>query len=224
MTEVLVTNTSDVAIDQPSLSFSLPGTITDMWNGEFLATDEGYVVSAINGGAVLDPGETWRVSYKVRDDSYALPDNLNAEGELLGVPAMEDDGLIGTEGEDALQGTAASDTLYGGLGSDRLTGGAGGDRFVYLSTFESTPFDSDIVLDFNRGEGDLIDLSHIDADLASEEDQAFTWIGDAAFSGTAGELRSEGGLVQGDVNGDGVVDMQVDVLGVDSLRADDFML
>ncbi|MBW6392174.1 cellulose binding domain-containing protein [Billgrantia antri] len=224
MTEVLVTNTSDVTIDQPSLSFSLPGTITDMWNGEFLATDEGYVVSAINGGAVLDPGETWRVSYKVRDDSYALPDNLNAEGELLGVPTMEDDGLIGTEGEDTLQGTAASDSLYGGLGSDRLTGGAGGDHFVYLSTFESTAFDSDIIVDFDRSEGDLIDLSGIDADLATEGEQAFSWVGNAAFSGTAGELRSEGGQVQGDVNGDGVVDIQVDVLGVDSLRADDFML
>ncbi|NIC06701.1 cellulose binding domain-containing protein [Billgrantia bachuensis] len=224
MTEVLVTNTSDVIIEQPSVSFNLPGTITDIWNGEYTATDEGYVVNAINGGTVLEPGETWRVSYKVRDDSYALPENLNAEGELVGIPTVADDGLIGGESDDALVGTAASDTLYGGLGADSLTGGEGGDRFVYLSTFESTAFDSDIIVDFDRDEGDLVDLSGIDADLATEGGQAFAWVGNAAFSGTAGELRSEGGLIQGDVNGDGVVDLQISVLGVDSLRADDFVL
>ncbi|QOR38456.1 hypothetical protein HNO52_07990 [Billgrantia diversa] len=224
MSELLVTNTSDVVIEQPSVSFSLPGTITDMWNGEYTATDEGYIVNAINGGTALDPGETWRVSYKVRDDSDALPENLNAEGELVGVPTVEDDGHIGAESDDALLGTAASDTLYGGLGSDSLTGNEGGDRFVYLSTFESTAFDSDIILDFDRAEGDLVDLSGIDADLATEGEQAFAWVGNAAFSGTAGELRSEGGRVQGDVNGDGVVDLQIDVLGIDSVRAEDFML
>ncbi|QTP54587.1 hypothetical protein HNO51_07760 [Billgrantia sulfidoxydans] len=224
MSEVLVTNISDVVIEQPLVSFRLPGTITDMWNGEYTATEEGYVVNALNGGTVLDPGETWRVSYKVRDDSQALPENLNAEGELVGIPTVEDDGLIGGESDDVLLGTAASDTLYGGLGADSLTGGEGGDRFVYLSTYESTPFDSDIIVDFDRGEGDLIDLSGIDADLASEGEQAFAWVGNAAFSGTAGELRNEGGLVQGDVNGDGVVDLQINVLGVDGLRTEDFLL
>ncbi|WP_111412343.1 cellulose binding domain-containing protein [Billgrantia lactosivorans] len=224
MSEVLVTNTADVVIEMPSVSFSLPGSITDMWNGTYTATEEGYAVAATGGATTLDPGETWRISYKVRDDSQALPEGLAAEGKLAGTPTVELDGQIGTEGDDTLLGTAEADVLYGGLGGDSLTGGEGGDRFVYLSTYESTAFESDIIVDFERGEGDLIDLSGIDADLASDGAQAFAWVGSAAFSGTAGELRSEGGLLQGDVNGDGVVDLQIDVLGVDGLRAEDFLL
>ncbi|WP_104205070.1 cellulose binding domain-containing protein [Billgrantia saliphila] len=224
MTEVFVTNSSDVTINQPAVSFSLPGTITDLWNGSFTVSDSGYIVDAANSGTVLEPGETWRFSYKVQGSEHALPGDIAATGELASEPARDDTGLIGTEANEIIVGTTDAESLYGGLGSDSLTGGAGGDRFVYLSTLESTAFDSDIIVDFDRNEGDLIDLSHIDADLASEGDQAFAWVGNAAFSGTAGELRSEGDLVQGDVNGDGVVDLQISVLGIDTLRADDLML
>ncbi len=67
----------------------------------------------------------------------------------------------------------------------------------------------------------VINPRHI-SDLTIEGEQVFAGVGNAAFSGPAGELRSKGGLIQGD--GDGVVDLQVDVLGIDSLRTEDFML
>ncbi|WP_052383915.1 cellulose binding domain-containing protein [Litchfieldella xinjiangensis] len=224
VTEVFVTNTSDVAVNAPSVNFTLPGTITDLWNGAYVKGENGYTVDAANGGKVLDPGEVWRFSYKVQDGSHALPDNLVATGELDGVVESDDSGLLGSDDSDSLYGTEGSDTLYGGLGGDMLSGGDGADTFVLLSTFESTAFDSDIIVDFDQLGGDQIDLSAIDADLASDGDQAFAWVGNAAFTGTAGELRSEGSLVQGDINGDGVVDLQIDVVGVDTLRAEDFML
>ncbi|MGQ4877353.1 cellulose binding domain-containing protein [Billgrantia sp. LNSP4103-1] len=224
MTEVFVTNTSDVVINQPSVNFSLPDTIVELWNGSVTVSESGYTVDAANGGTVLEPGEVWRFSYKVQGSEQALPTDVIASGDLVGEPTRADRGLIGTDADEAIVGTAEADSLYGGLGSDSLTGGEGSDRFVYLSTFESTAFDSDIIVDFDRSEGDLIDLSHIDADLIGEGDQGFAWVSNAAFSGTAGELRSEGSLVQGDVNGDGVVDLQIAVLGVDSLRAEDFLL
>ena len=48
---------------------------------------------------------------------------------------------------------------------------------------------ADVVADFNRAEGDRIDLSAIDADVYAAGNQAFTFIGTAAFSGTPGEIR-----------------------------------
>jgi hypothetical protein len=68
---------------------------------------------------------------------------------------------------------------------------------------ESNSVERDGIQDFSAG--DLIDLSRIDANTLLDGDQAFEFIGNAAFSKTAGELRFEnisiGGpvwLVQGD--------------------------
>ncbi len=59
-------------------------------------------------------------------------------------------------------------------------------------------------------------------DLAGH--QAFDYIGDGAFSGTAGELRFDKGVVQADVDGDGVADMEIYVTGASTLAEDDFIL
>lgn len=224
LTEVFVTNTSDVAINAPTVNFTLPVDIVELWNGVFVKGENGYSVDATNSGVVLEPGEAWRFSYKVQDSSQVLPDNFEASGELMDTIDIDTSELIGTDASDDLAGTQADDAIYGGLSADTLAGGDGADTFAFLSTFESTAFDSDIIVDFDRLEGDLIDLSAIDADLANDGDQAFAWVGNAAFTGTAGELRSEGSLVQGDINGDGVVDLQIDVVGIDTLRAEDFLL
>jgi hypothetical protein len=59
-------------------------------------------------------------------------------------------------------------------------------------------------------------------------DNAFTFIGTGAFSDTAGELRyvanAEGVTIEGDTDGDGQADFSIDVLGVSSLKAADFLL
>jgi hypothetical protein len=59
--------------------------------------------------------------------------------------------------------------------------------------------------------GDIIDLSDIDANQNVAGNQAFTFVGDAAFSNVAGELRATANLVQGDVNGDGIADFQINL-------------
>ena len=81
--------------------------------------------------------------------------------------------------------------------------------------------------------GDLVDLSQIDANTATAENEAFSFIGNAAFSGTAGELRFEnislGGpvwMVQGDIDGNGISDIEI-VLVInppDPITASDFIL
>ncbi|MGK9165140.1 hypothetical protein KXR53_02525 [Inquilinus limosus] len=75
---------------------------------------------------------------------------------------------------------------------------------------------------------DTIDLSCIDADLTTAGNQAFVFLGTAAFSGTAGELRYEvvGNdlLLSADADGDQVADFAVKLPGLEGLVEDDFIL
>jgi Ca2+-binding RTX toxin-like protein len=95
------------------------------------------------------------------------------------------DQLDGGAGDDSLVGGAGADTLRGGLGTDRLAGDAGADVFQWLSVAESNPFAIDRILGFQPGQ-DRLDVSAIDADALAAGDQAFAFIGAAAFSGGAG--------------------------------------
>ena len=120
----------------------------------------------------------------------------------------------GNEDERLLVGGTGNDTLDGGLGEDTLTGGAGGDTFAFNALAESTVAAPDDVIDFSAAAGDKIDLSAIDANTLVAGNQAFTWIGnDNAFveAWGAGQVRFNGGFVEGDVNGDFVVDFRIQV-------------
>jgi hypothetical protein len=68
-------------------------------------------------------------------------------------------------------------------------------------------------MDFSRAEGDKIQLNLIDADTTKAGNQAFKFVGMAAFSGKAGELRYQkigsDSHIQADVNGDGKADFTV---------------
>ena len=110
------------------------------------------------------------------------------------------DTLYGMDGDDFIDGGAGHDDISGGTGRDMLEGEGGADTFVWGSTSETyflkdrdgVVYDGcnmDVIEDFNSAEGDLIDLSGIDADLYVSGNQAFTFIGNAAFSGTPGELN-----------------------------------
>lgn len=132
--------------------------------------------------------------------------------------------LDGAAGNDRLVGGAGNDTLIGGLGRDVLIGGEGRDTFVFNDVRESLPgARRDTIRDFERGR-DKIDLSEIDANLGRAGDQAFAFVGAAAFSGKAGELAFRGGIVAGDINGDRRADFEIAVLDVARLSASDFIL
>jgi Ca2+-binding RTX toxin-like protein len=124
--------------------------------------------------------------------------------------------LVGAAGADSLTGGNGNDTLSGGLGSDVLRARSGADTFVFGSAAAA---DGDVIVDFVASQGDRLDLRLIDADAAAG-DQAFSFIGGAAFApGVPGQLRFAAGLLQGDVNGDGVAEFQVQMTGVTSLSA-----
>ncbi len=64
------------------------------------------------------------------------------------------DTLTGGNGNDNLAGSSGNDVLIGGNGSDILTGGVGADKFRFNVKSEGI----DLIKDFNRGEGDKIEI------------------------------------------------------------------
>jgi Ca2+-binding RTX toxin-like protein len=194
-------------------------------NNEFVGGGDGEFDYSITwNDAMLGAGQTITVNGS----------RLGAEESMAFNGSGERDGafrLFGGMGNDVLTGGAGNDLIYGGLRGDTLTGGAGNDVFRYQSVRESNATERDGIQDFTLG--DQIDLQRIDADVLTAGDQAFSFIGSAAFSGRAGELRfenfSNGGpvwLVQGDVDGDGVSDLEIVLVINDNnpITASDFML
>lgn len=138
--------------------------------------------------------------------------------------------IIGGYGNDRIVGGSGGDRLVGQFGADDLFGGAGADRFRYNDLWESTvsPAGRDTVFDFSGADGDRIDLRGIDARHGTPANQAFTFIGTAAFHGSAGELRYEkqasDTYVYADVNGDGKADFSIHLDDAVSLSVDHFIL
>jgi Ca2+-binding RTX toxin-like protein len=131
------------------------------------------------------------------------------------------DWIEGFAGNDTLLGGNGNDTLLGGEGKDLFTGGGGLDKFIFTAQSETAVAFAgrDVINTFAHG--DKIDLSAIDARTNVAGDQAFTFIGAAAFSGVSGQLRfdmtniSATGVkaytVYGDVNGDSVADLSLQI-------------
>lgn len=135
----------------------------------------------------------------------------SAANTLSGLAGMDhlygdagNDILLGGAGNDRLYGGDGADTLAGGSGADRLEGGGGADTFRFGAA-ESTDAARDSIVDFLGASGDRIDLSQIDAKTSAIGDQAFAFIGSAAFTG-AGQLRYSGGVLSGDTDGDKIAD------------------
>ncbi|MDQ3246369.1 MAG: hypothetical protein M3Q52_05670 [Pseudomonadota bacterium] len=138
--------------------------------------------------------------------------------------------LFGHDGADVLIGGDGNDQLDGGAGRDRLTGGSGSDLFMFDDgDFAGTTASSaDQITDFSRAERDRLDMRAVDANSGVSGDQAFSFVGTSAFSGTAGELRYEqiSGItvVQGDLDGNGTADFWIRLDGLHALTAGDVLL
>ncbi len=139
------------------------------------------VVTAISGIEMIDAGGFAGV--KLAGSTAADVIDFSATN-LLGITSIS-----GLGGNDTLVGSVAADRLIGGTGRDVLTGGDGADSFVFNSTGESGVgvTKADHITDFLSGT-DIIDLSGIDAIASLAGNQAFAFIGDAAFT-ALGQLR-----------------------------------
>jgi Ca2+-binding RTX toxin-like protein len=132
------------------------------------------------------------------------------------------DTLTGSAAANRLDGGAGADRIRGGEGADRLTGGAGADRFTYASLTEAGNGTAtrDLITDLESS--DRIDLSLIDAHSSLTGDQAFVFIGAAAFT-APGQLRysvmAGVGLLEGNVDSNRSADFQITLAGAPNLTA-----
>ncbi len=217
-----------------TIDFNAPGYFGLMTSIENMtltsATDERY---ARGGGTEFDYNIT------LADNQLLAGVELTVSGALLQANetmildgSLETDGtfrLFGGRSGDTLKGGGKNDLIHGGLGADTLAGGGGSDLFRYQNITESNSATRDHILDFTPGT-DRIDLDRIDANTLVGGNQAFSWIGSSAFSGSAGQLRAfeQGGVwfVEGDTNGDGAADLVIALTlqGPTPLSAGDFIL
>ncbi len=216
--------------DRPAFDFSLNASpVVAIWDagGRDVLDFSGW---SSNSKIDLNPG--------AQSDGGGQTTNVQiAFGTIIedAIGGAGNDALIGNNAGNILQGGAGADTIGGGLGNDRLEGGAGGDVFVFGGPGDSHDFTyrsdgrkliPDMLIDFQSGT-DRIDLSAIDANGATGADDAFSFIGSAAFSGVAGQLRTEvvGSQVHilADLNGDMRADLHIVASGTEIL-ASDFIL
>lgn len=138
------------------------------------------------------------------------------------------DTLRGDQGQDVMKGNWGNDLLQGGEGKDAMAGGGGADTFSFVQLMDSgtTAAGRDVISDFVSGE-DRITLTFIDADASTVADDAYSFIGSAAFTGTAPELHylhSGGNTIVELSDKSGAVVMQIQLNGSLTLAAADFLL
>jgi len=141
-----------------------------------------------------------------------------------------DDTLLGGVGNDILVGDGGNDVLIGGTGRDVMNGGTGADVFRFETLADTrTGTNADVIGDFAVGV-DRIDVSAIDPNATLAGDQAYVFIGTAAYSKVAGqaEIRffQSGGItiVAFDNDGNGTADMTIQLTGLHTLTAAEFIL
>ena len=153
---------------------------------------------------------------------------LDGDDDLFGEhpsnATFGNDILDGGAGSDELSGGGGNDTLIGGSSQDYLTGEAGADTFLYNASSDSTTAANDIIFDFSTAQGDKIDLTA----LIFEAQTNLTFIDNAAFSGSAGQVRWESAfgtdiLVQCDTDGVGGADLEIWVWNKTSIAVTDFI-
>ena len=176
--------------------------------------------------------------------TYTLGNDI----EILELVGSANINATGNNLANTLNGNSGNNVLTGGTGRDVLTGNAGIDRFDYNNVNEVSVFNFtgatvinsanainntlERITDFQVGI-DKIDLSTIDARVATRNDQAFTWLNTSAF---VVNTTANGGLhyfydsatnttvVEASNDTDVAAEFQVVLTGNIALAASDFIL
>lgn len=139
----------------------------------------------------------------------------------------DSDVITGGAGNDVLKGDAGDDTITGGAGADTITGGDGSDVYVYTDIADSGVVADtfDLITDFDVA-NDKFDLTAL---LASDEFDFIAANGGAFTGGSDNpEVRwtKSGGstIIEIDIDGNGVADMQINLDDEVDLTAANFNL
>ncbi len=156
--------------------------------------------------------------------------------------------LTGSDGNDELIGLAGADVLNGGSGLDTLKGGLDADIFMFTAITDSSDVGTsakgvDVITDFQRAEGDRINLRALLADTITLE-KTFSFLGNDPLKPLTGGAAGVGQLRYDVVDGNAVIigdtssttgavsstnvalyyDFKIIVQGVTTLDASDFFL
>ena len=137
------------------------------------------------------------------------------------------EGIVGTSAADTFTGDGNANWFMGGDGKDLYTGGGGRDTFDFNTVNDSRVGAAarDVITDFTHGT-DKIDLTGIDADTTKPGDQAFHWVGSAAFTGAPGEVgfftSGANTVIQASNDTDSAGELQIQLTGHPALSAADF--
>ena len=109
-----------------------------------------------------DPGIVVNGDALLADQIYggSGADDLSGNGgnDII-VGRADNDTLNGGAGNDTISGDEGNDRIDGGAGQDTMRGGTGGDTFVISA--DALGAINDLIVDFNPGQGDQIDLSEL---------------------------------------------------------------
>jgi Ca2+-binding RTX toxin-like protein len=199
--------------------------------------DDTYIVDVVGdvlhearqaGRDTVESAVTWTLGVFFEELELTGTTAIDGTGNAVANKVTGNSGankLLGLDGNDTLSAGAGADTLTGGRGNDRMAGGAGADTFI-LTADSIGLKEKDRISDFSNGDGDLINLTAIDANTNTDGDQAFTAV--AKFSGTAGEmaLSYKGGTttLKLDVDGDGKADYTLKINGDVTLHTATWLL
>lgn len=127
----------------------------------------------------VDDVEQFEINGLGGDDTLTVQDLTHTDVQQVIFNGADGDDLLdaslsnvsviadGGAGEDTLLGGSANDTLIGGNGNNIYTGRAGADVFV-------VNFDGiDVINDFNRGEGDVLQISRSEFGISSIDDLTY---------------------------------------------------
>lgn len=194
--------------------------------GAWAATD-GTAQLAPSAGTVasIDPATYCGASAGVTVD---LASGLGKRGEATGDRLNGVENLHGSAYADVLVGDAPASRFEAGAGADTLTGNAGADTFVWGHPWEGSRLvaSADRITDLAPG-SDRIDVCAIDAAPVLAGNQAFAWIGIAAFGATFPQARytvAGGETVVEFDTGDGAADLVIRLTGTLTLSATDVAL
>ena len=173
---------------------------------------------SLSARAILNAGQTASLA-----DDRALFASALKGNDLIELSDF-DDRMNGFAGRDTIYGNAGDDVLTGGKGSDLIYGGADSDSFVFDDGDSGKGRSGrDVIFDFSVGE-DTLNLRAIDANTRRGGDQNFSFSDGAARNAVWFTSSGDDIIVCGDTNGDRKADFEIELRGVISLSAGDFIL